>query len=790
MAKSGVLTVRILSDTKQAEAGLRQFESRVQSTGEKLSSAGQKMTMFATVPVAAAMGVATKAASDLNETLSKSNTVFADSAKQVENWADGASDSFGQSKREALDAASTFGNMFVQLGVGTDEAAKMSMAMTELASDFASFHNADITEVIDAQAAAFRGEYDALQRFVPTINAAAVEQEALAQTGKRVTSELTAQEKALAVQKLMLEGAGDAMGDYDRTADSAANQTRRAKAAMEDASAEIGQALLPMVAAAAGGVADLAKGFGELPDPIQTGILAIAGLVAVSGPILTVAGNIGRLNSALRDTEGNLTKTGTAASVFGKAVGALAIAGLAYETIRWAQSLNDARVNIEDIKDTVGQDPEDRLGEYLDFLGNQADAVFGEKPTRNAKDWFRTLAQESPAAAESILAAGQSSEKFRDELERVGVEVSDLQAILDAEVASQIRANQATERSAQILATAEGKTKELGETTDDTKKSTDHLAEAVKKARDKLDEYEPAITDAIDPLGRLEDAIKGVNDALRAQFDSTFAMTDALLDNQEAQRGVEEAERNLKKAQDDLNGAIWLHGEASDEATEASWRLEEAERGLDDANRRAARSAIDVTTAANQLVAEVKAHPEQFAKATAQIDRWAEQGIITEGQARALKDEMNLARLAAHELDQQDVNVQVAADTSRYWAAVHALFSTPIPGVTIGMGDAGGPIILPERHAGGPVHRNKAYLVGRPGAEELFIPGESGQILSGTQTDRARTSGGGWGMEPAILSTLRAIERKLDRTTVSLDGHAVGTMTRREADFHALRNAV
>lgn len=79
-------------------------------------------------------------ARDFNEIQSKSNTVFGESAKAINDWAASASTGFGQSKAQALDSASAFGNMFSQLGMGKQTAAEMSMKMTELASDFASFH--------------------------------------------------------------------------------------------------------------------------------------------------------------------------------------------------------------------------------------------------------------------------------------------------------------------------------------------------------------------------------------------------------------------------------------------------------------------------------------------------------------------------------------------------------------------------------------------------------------------------------------------------------------------------
>ena len=258
-------------------------------------------------------------ASDLNETLSKSNTVFKGSAKEIEDWASTAAKSFGQSKKQALDAASSFGNMFSQLGIGTDKAADMSKAMTELGSDFASFHNADITDVLQAQTAAFRGEYDAVQRYVPTINAAAVEQKALAmglaettvnakdvtaanvrlrdaqqkyneavkehgrssleaqkaqvavasaqdavaKATKGSTGELTAQDKALATYQLLIEGAGDAAGDFARTQDGAANKTRILEARLADLQTSIGQRLLPTYVALAGFLLDKAIPAGE-----------------------------------------------------------------------------------------------------------------------------------------------------------------------------------------------------------------------------------------------------------------------------------------------------------------------------------------------------------------------------------------------------------------------------------------------------------------------------------------------------------------------------------------------
>lgn len=250
------IEVRLLGDNRDLVKALDDSESRI---GTFSKNAG-KLIAGAAVAVGAGAALLAKssisAASDLQETLSKSNTIFGENADEIREWAKSAAKSFGQSQQEALDAAASFGNMFDQLGIGPDLTADMSTAITELASDFASFHNADISEVLNAQQAAFRGEYDAIQRFIPTMNAAAVEQRALELSGKATTAELTAQDKALAANALMMEGAGAAAGDFARTSDSLANRQRIMAAEWENVKASIGEALIPAMTAAVGFISE------------------------------------------------------------------------------------------------------------------------------------------------------------------------------------------------------------------------------------------------------------------------------------------------------------------------------------------------------------------------------------------------------------------------------------------------------------------------------------------------------------------------------------------------------
>lgn len=265
------LKVVILGDSKSAEQALSNTDKAAEQAGEKMRNAAGVAAAGA-----ALMAHSSKnAARDQIEALSKSNTVFGEQAQAIEEWAAGGARNFGLSKTAALDAAGGFGNLFAQLDIGGGQAADMSKAIVELGADFASFHNADITDVLLAQSAAFRGEYDALQRYVPTINAAAVEHKALEMGLAGSTKELTAQGKALAVYQLMMDDAGDARGDFARTADDLANSERIVAAEFQNSRARLGMELVPVYEAATKVVGGFLDVVDEIPGPVLAGGTAL-----------------------------------------------------------------------------------------------------------------------------------------------------------------------------------------------------------------------------------------------------------------------------------------------------------------------------------------------------------------------------------------------------------------------------------------------------------------------------------------------------------------------------------
>lgn len=188
---------------------------------------------------------AVSGASDLNETVSLNKVIFKEDAAEILAWSKTSAQAFGLSRNAALTATGQFGDMFNQLGFGRQESVKLSKEVVGLAADLGSFKNLKTEDVLERISAGFRGEYDSLQLLIPNINAARVQKEALAKTGKKNAAALTAEEKAAATLAIITKDGAAAHGDFARTSDDLAGSTKTLSAEWADAKAEIGQGLLP-----------------------------------------------------------------------------------------------------------------------------------------------------------------------------------------------------------------------------------------------------------------------------------------------------------------------------------------------------------------------------------------------------------------------------------------------------------------------------------------------------------------------------------------------------------------
>lgn len=291
--------VRLYADSGDLDRGLSDAQGKVGAFGNVaqgiLQGVGQAITNGIVNVTRAAFNEIKDGigkASDLNETISKTRATFGSSANEILKWSETTSSSLGLSQRAALDATGGLGNMFIQLGAGRQKASELSREMIGLSADIASYANVagGAEEVSQAMSSAFRGEYDSLQRYIPTINAAAVEQRALTMTGKDNAKQLSLLDKAYAVHELIITGAGAATGDFNRTQLEAANGSRILAAKMEEGAASLGSSFLPAVASIQNLLIGLAPKMFEyaknITDQLANGLAA--GITALLPVIFTI----------------------------------------------------------------------------------------------------------------------------------------------------------------------------------------------------------------------------------------------------------------------------------------------------------------------------------------------------------------------------------------------------------------------------------------------------------------------------------------------------------------------
>ena len=182
--------------------------------------------------------------SDLQEVQNVVDVTFGKLSGLIDEFASTAIEQFGLSELAAKQFTSTLGAMFKSMGFGTSQAAKMSMELAGLAGDMASFYNLDPNEAFSKIRAGISGETEPLKQLGINLSVANLEAFALAQGIGKAYSAMSQQEQALLRYNYLLSVTSDAQGDFARTSNTWANQTRVLTERFKALKATIGQGLI------------------------------------------------------------------------------------------------------------------------------------------------------------------------------------------------------------------------------------------------------------------------------------------------------------------------------------------------------------------------------------------------------------------------------------------------------------------------------------------------------------------------------------------------------------------
>ncbi len=208
------------------------------------------------------------AASDLQETIGKVNETFKGNSSDIEEWAKTSIDKMGLSRQSAMDTAALFGDMASGFGISTKKSAEMSMTLTQLSADLASFKNMSQERAKLALNGVFTGETQALKGLGVVMNQAELQNFAYSKGIRKKINDMKESEKVLLRYQFVLSRTTNAQGDFLRTGKGYANQTRMFAEIQQELATQMGEAFLPQLATSLSNINKIMKD--EMPNIVKS----------------------------------------------------------------------------------------------------------------------------------------------------------------------------------------------------------------------------------------------------------------------------------------------------------------------------------------------------------------------------------------------------------------------------------------------------------------------------------------------------------------------------------------
>ena len=233
---------------------LNRLTVTTQNFGNKLKGSFDKVNMAvaATVTLFAANTVKQQLdswvdfASDLQETMGKTEQTFKSNAQAVIEWSKTSISSMGLAQQTALDSAALFGDMGTGMGLTTARAAEMATTLVQLSADLASFKNMSQDMTMTALKGVFTGETESLKNLGIIMTQDVLENYAKAIGLHKKFSDMTQTEKIeLRYQYIMGSPTMNAQGDFEKTGGNYANQSRKFQEQQKELQTRLGNVLLP-----------------------------------------------------------------------------------------------------------------------------------------------------------------------------------------------------------------------------------------------------------------------------------------------------------------------------------------------------------------------------------------------------------------------------------------------------------------------------------------------------------------------------------------------------------------
>lgn len=243
----GAVDFELLLNSNPFNKGIQTAGKTVQKSGIETSLKNIGKAAIAAFSVKAVVDF-TKSCLDLGSNLAEVQNVvdvtFGNLNSEVDKFAQNAIEQFGLGQTVTKKYVGTFGAMAKAFDFNNEAALEMSETLTGLVGDVASFYNLSSDEAFTKLKSVFTGETETLKDLGIVMTQTALDQYAMANGFGKTTAKMTEQEKTALRYQFVLDKLSLAQGDFARTSDSWANQTRVLSLRFNELKATLGQGFI------------------------------------------------------------------------------------------------------------------------------------------------------------------------------------------------------------------------------------------------------------------------------------------------------------------------------------------------------------------------------------------------------------------------------------------------------------------------------------------------------------------------------------------------------------------
>ncbi len=267
-----------VAGASKAKASVSGINLAFKSLGSTVSRLGGLLaSVLGPIALIALVKQCIELGSAVNEVQNVVDTAFGSMAYKMEAFAKNSITQFGMSQLAAKKTGSTYMAMAKGMGIAVDEASDMSIALTGLTGDVASFYNISQDEAATKLKSVFTGETESLKDLGVVMTQTNLEQYALSKGITKSISAMTQAEQTTLRYQYVMNALNMASGDFAKTQDSWANQTRILAMQMQQLGANIGSILTTVLTPAVKVLNDIVANLVHATSVISAAIVSLFG---------------------------------------------------------------------------------------------------------------------------------------------------------------------------------------------------------------------------------------------------------------------------------------------------------------------------------------------------------------------------------------------------------------------------------------------------------------------------------------------------------------------------------